>query len=173
MNPRPNLKRINTDYIKYYKNWKWFEEFNRKPVFFPPAINIPDRWPDGFHGQQYRIDELEKHFFTITINLSKKDSVIGRDFKKVLKKLRTEYPDEKRRINPRQSVWLDHRVLEIWDLRQRKVSWRSIERILGLSDRKDYIRKSYYIAEDMIDKGKWIDLAYYIGETGGDELNPD
>ena len=171
MNPGPNLEKINADHINYYKNWEWFVKFHRKPIFFPPAVNVPDRWPDGFHGQQYRIDELEKYFVPITIDLSRRDSVIRRDFEMVLKKLRTEHPDETSRINPRRSVWLDNKVLEIWDLRQLEVSWSSIERILGLSDKKDYIRKSHYIAEDMIDKGKWIELAYYIGETGGDDLS--
>lgn len=171
MNPEPHLETINADYINYYKNWKWFAKLSRKQLFIPQAVNIQDRWPEGFHGQQYRIDECEKKIIKITIDLSRRDSVIRHDFERVLKKLRTEHPDKTSRINPRRSVWLENAVLEIWDLRQLKVSWNSIEKILGLSDKKDYIRKSNYIAEDMIDKDKWIELAHYIGETGGDDLS--
>lgn len=169
MNPEPDLESINPDFWNLFKPWNHEKWSHKSPTFLPPAAAIPGRWPKSSAGQQYGIEDQDlKEFVSVTIDLSRRDSVILRDFKAVLKELRREVPSPEK-VQPRTEDWLYNNILAVWDLRQYGISWFNIAKILDLRnlDEDRYgaivaIRNSYNSAMLYVEKGGWQKLARYI-----------
>jgi len=167
MNPRPDRRRLSPDYWNYYKSWSWYQERNAKPIFLPPAAFPSSGWPRGFRGQQYRISDpivirqepVERQIISVKVNLSRRDSTILRDFNIILESMRTQHP-EPPRMNPRFSNWPDMHILEVWDLRQFRVSWRDIASEFNRSLQS--VRNAYKTAHTFIDEGQCLELAYRV-----------
>jgi hypothetical protein len=172
MNPNPDLEIIeDAFFLNYYKPWNhpYWREIGKAPHFLPKAVNLTDRWPTRFEGQQYRLEDDElRNFVKISIDINRRDRVIRRDFWDILSLLRNEYP-EPSRILPRTPDWIDLHILQVWDLREFDVSWRTITELVGLSDpaqdrayAKQRARNAFNTACDYINNGKWVELARYI-----------
>ena len=92
-------------------------------------------------------------------------------FAALLKALRRQHPLRRRRKPRLQSYPYSH-CLEVWDLRQFRVSWREIARRLpppgrraDARDERDWvesIRNAGKMARLYIDQGKWAELALYV-----------
>jgi hypothetical protein len=177
MNPNPDMKRLSPDWWNCYKTWFWYQDKGRQPpVFLPPAVSPSVGWPKGFHGQQYQTNhlkfvqekQLERRVIGVKINMNRRDSAIKRDFNALLISARTQQPEPGRRMNPRFSNWPDMHILEVWDLRQFKVSWRNIALEFYRSNSRNSIqvsdlqsvRNAYNAAKSNIDDGDWLELAY-------------
>jgi hypothetical protein len=132
-------------------------------------VTLPGRWPRGFAGQRYRIEDYDlKHFTKVTIDINRRDSVIIRDFKLVLEELRREV-SAPAKVMPRIRDWLANHILAVWDLRQYNVSWFDIATVLGLgrpgesrAGAVQTARNSHETAKLYIEEGKWQSLARYI-----------
>jgi hypothetical protein len=173
MNPEPNLDIIeDAMYWNYYKpaNHQFWEIIQKAPYFLPPAVNISGRWPIGFEGQQYRLEDIEiSRWVGVTIDINRRDTVIKKDFESILEFLRSEYP-EPSRVLRKPTNWYDNKILQVWDLRQFHVSWSKTAELVELWDpthdtRETAIQKarnSMKTATDYIDDGGWKKLARYI-----------
>ncbi|MBU4563639.1 MAG: hypothetical protein KKE29_02865, partial [Proteobacteria bacterium] len=103
MNPDPETDNLGGDYIRFYSNYSQIQIDER--VFLPRSVNQVGRWPEGFHGQQYRIDDADLRILKkITIDLNRSDRMIIRDFKAALNRMRESH-EEPKRVNPRINDW--------------------------------------------------------------------
>jgi len=172
MNPNPDLEIIEDPfYWNYYKpaNHIYWDTVEKAPYFLPPAVNIPERWPPGFSGQQYRLEDDElRNYIKINIDINRRDKVLLKDFKVILSLLRQDNP-EPSHINPRTTNWIDQHILQVWDLRQFNIKWRRIAELVGFNvtgyDNSSLIqraRNAITTARNYIDNRKWIRLARYI-----------
>lgn len=188
MNSSPDLADLDPHYRNCYKHWThkyWFDKNgNRRetPIFVPPAVFLDKGWPMGFKGQQYRIDDHNPHFVNIKIDMNRRDTDLRRDFKLLLRKLRKNRPKTKKRITPKPANWKSNYILEVWDLRQFKVSWNMITDLIADNESQIYDRKAqnniddkdikiaynestqnaYRTAKSYIDAGNWKELMYYV-----------
>ncbi len=177
MNPRPDIESIDGLYINYYKDWSWWQAENRMPFFMMPSVAVKSEgFPEGFHGQQYRVPDeeldapvlnhLQMPIVDISINLNAKDNAIRRDFNTVLRSLRNSYSEEPV-VRPRHRSWVDMHILQVWDLRQFRVSPVTIMDLFdrfrnNAGDRIQPVRNSFNTALHYIDEGHWLELAYNL-----------
>jgi hypothetical protein len=172
MNPTPDLESIeNGNYWTYYKpyNHALWQRMGKAPYFVPPAANISGRFPIGFTGQQYRIeDDALRHLIKISIDINRRDKVILRDFTNNLSLLRNEFP-EPPPMRPKPEVWFANRIFQVWDLYQFNVTWPAIADLFGFSSSPhdsvygiQKARNSYNTAHKYINHRRYKELARYI-----------
>lgn len=162
MNPKPNLYNLDPDHFNYYKHWNHphWKRTKKLPFLIPPAVNISGKWPTKFQGQQYRIDdEAERNLVVAQIDLNRRDTRIISDFQEALISLRKDHP-ERARSNPRKQDWRLSCILEIWDLREYKVPWSEIVKVLSSNfvNSIEQARNSFNSAKNYIDQNKWKTL---------------
>lgn len=169
MNPDPDLENIDPDYWNYYRPWNHERWANILPVFLPPAAIVQGRWPRGFDGQEFRIEDRDlRQMEEVRIDLNRKNTIIVRDLKALLEAIREETP-EPIAVRMRISDWVDNNILAVWDLREFSVPWLEIAIILGLggpyADARDAAVNSFNSAQRRIDNDGWKDLARAIEST--------
>jgi hypothetical protein len=177
MNPRPRLKHIQDDMASYYymgwdkviKRFRWWGD---KPFFRVPALSNTEGWPPGFHGQPIRIPtpRSKRIKLQFSIDLNRRDTVIKKEFDAILAQHRVQIP-EPGQIKPHVSNW--PKPLMVWDLCQYHIPRLTIARLLDISPGpgarvgKEWMTKQvencYNEITPYIDKGKWEDLARFIG----------
>ena len=179
MNPNPNTEELDGGYLGYYRSSEWHRERGTSPYYIPPAIHEMSKWPRTFHGQQYRVRDdpldinpptLPHPYVTLRLDLNRRGQVIKREFEVLLADLRSQHP-EPERINPRLSAWADMQLLQVWDLRQFKVSWTSVaQQLRGTRDRSamETVRNANKTAQSFIDNGRWVELALYDAPSDGE-----
>lgn len=171
VNPNPDFGFIeNADYWNYYKpaNHPYWDDIGKGPYFLPPAVNISGQWPPTFEGQQYRlVDEGLHNYIKLNVDLNRRDKVIIRDLKRILRDLRDSDPEPSRTL-PKNDTWFSQRILQVWDLREFNMSWSTIARLVWFENPQDNsiaitnVRNAYNTARDYIDYGNWKKLARYI-----------
>ena len=121
---------------------------------------IMDRGSPPFHRDHMKIP--------MNIDIGRSDRFIIDDFRRALKQLRGKYPEPKR-VSPHPTVWLKNKVLQVWDLKQYRVSLGRINSILKLSTEDllnpiQPVRNAYKSALELIDENGWYELALYAEE---------
>jgi len=154
MNPEPNTECINGFDINCYKQWTHPYWAKKPPFLIPSAVTVDGEWPARFQGQQYSVfNEAGRNLAKINVDLNRRNHRIIKDFKETLGFLRKKHHEIKR-LNVRKQDWLGAHVLEVWDLRELKVSWSDIQSVLKINSIQQ-VRNAFKTAQDNIDKGKW------------------
>ncbi|BEQ17006.1 hypothetical protein [Desulfoferula mesophila] len=160
MNPEPDIaKLIEYDWLRYYRTYEQLGGRVDRAVFLPPAVYFPGTWPMGFHGQQYSIeDEQLRERREIIVDFNRRNEVIISDFKRLLNKMRKTFPEPKR-MNVRIADWAGNYILQVWDLRQHRCSWRTITESINFIGGISSARNALNTASRYINKGEWQRLA--------------
>jgi hypothetical protein len=93
--------------------------------------------------------------------LNRRNTVLYREFEKIITDLRKQYPEPERRRAPRPEVWRDNKFLEVWDLHEYDVKWKDIMKRLEI-DSMESARNAYYRASKQIEGDGWYELALYV-----------
>ncbi|MGO9120937.1 MAG: DUF6387 family protein [Desulfomonilaceae bacterium] len=169
MNPRPNLRRGSSALIYYRRGrtalpvWQRFYDIPESAFTVKEAELRKAVLSAEFGSFPSEKDETFKHDYVhITIDLNRRDTVIKRDFAKLLKKLREEHTKKPPRTAFNRNDWVLNHVLEVWDLRQWGLSYPKIRQLLNIGD--DFSHSpinALDTAKKYIDNGGWKNLALY------------
>jgi len=107
-------------------------------------------------------NDPDKTWAEFGVDLTRRDSILFTEFKDRLADLRKHYKQPKR-MNPRISDWLENKVLQVWDLRQYRVSWNRTWMILGLNS-EESAHNAFNTATRLIDQNGWLDLLSVVTE---------
>jgi hypothetical protein len=152
----------------FNETWPVIQHGKMKPVFIQSSvwakelstkIRLAELRVDGYEGTDFQMhwEDLAGRDTVLKVDLSRRDTVIRRDFEVVLARLRKEIRREPRRVNPRRGQWRLNRVIEAWDLRQWDVSYKGIEELLHLH--QNSVNNALREARDKIDDMGWKKLA--------------
>lgn len=116
----------------------------------------------------YFLEQLERksgtQFVKLRVDLNRRNSVLYREFKNAIKKIRETNPEsaaEPTKVAPRSSTWEENCCLQVWDLHEFKLTWSHIAEICHL-DNKQSARNAYYSAYAYIEDDGWYKLALYV-----------
>jgi len=160
-----------------YLPWKHPHWRKEKPMRFwgsirPVGFFVPSLSEWGQYSSKRKIIGGREFFkeaiwVDIRVDMQRPNSVILSDMKDYLRILREKYPEPKR-INPRITDWVDNRILQVWDLREFGVSWKSISKEFFADsiqyDEQREARNAYNSATKLIEGGDWLRLAFYANK---------
>jgi hypothetical protein len=143
-------------------------EFKNKLLWLPPAITRETGGSATSSELQSReqsyienaIDSSESKLFDFRIDLNRRNTVLYREFRKIVSGLRKQHPEPGRR-GPRPEVWRDNKFLQVWDLYQYQIEWKEIMEKLGFNT-KQSARNQRYRAAKQIEGNGWYGLALYV-----------
>lgn len=122
-------------------------------------------------------------FVELNIDLARPNAVLKRDFGYILRELRQiktsvggrKYPPPERISLDNIQFWKKNKILQVWDLREFKVSYSNIVHMLfeekikkkTLEEPKQVARNAHNRAVQLIEKGGWFRLALSLNLKGG------
>ena len=178
MNPEGASADHDSDYIRLYKTWSWFQQEDKPlSLFLPPPFYLPgEEWSGGFTGQQYQIgndptaNEIERtlgsHWVTVRMDANRSNKAIIDALPAFLRRFRTLHHESKR-SNPRPDIWREKHFLEAWDLRELKVTWSEIMGLFPSRSGAEWdlstLRNAYNRAKHLINEGGWVLVARATG----------
>ena len=162
MHPEPDIKNIDATYINLYKHWNnpYWRHAKKLPYLIPSAVKIRGKARANYQKYQYGIvDPEETNLVVAFIDLNRRDTRIISDFQEALISLRKDHP-ERARSNPRIQDWHLSCILEIWDLREYRVPWSEIVKVLSSNvvNSIQQARNSFNSAKNYIDQNQWKTL---------------
>jgi hypothetical protein len=175
MNPKPKIERGMSIAMRFYRkglehHWPRWSSSN-PPVYVGNRARLYYEEPSLIERKpqdQFVMKQRRRRLVKIIVDLDYTNSIIRQHFDYILEQQRKKHP-ERKGSKPRVQQWIGNHALEVWDLKQFRVSWKDISVILGLNSVQS-ARNGFNTAQDYI-RGKWVDLARYADsvrmEKGG------
>lgn len=161
LNPEPEPpERLELSVRPYYKSWADETCLGRRHSRGISSVLTKDR--------ASTIEYSKANYEWLRIDLNHSNRILKNDFNRELKKLRRNFPKPPKLV-PKPESWVEKHALEIWDLRQFKVSWYDIGDLVGLNDPDidrptniNIVKKANRPGERYIDSGYWYLLLINI-----------